>query len=80
MNYDNQYSKLRAGDAFLAGHLGEWVAGNKQYLTKNQLVHIINDLDFYWKQVAENTEDPDKMTRHLNLIFEETFDKIKEEK
>ncbi|MBO7733212.1 MAG: hypothetical protein J6S67_11680, partial [Methanobrevibacter sp.] len=69
----NYYAtEYKAGDAFLAGHLGEWVAGNKEHLTKNQLVHLINDLDRYWKEVASNTEDPDKMTRHLNLIFEET--------
>lgn len=68
---NNYYAtNYRAGDAFLAGHLGEWVQGNKNKLTKTQLAHIVTVLETYSLEIYEDKQDVDKMVRHLNMMFD----------
>lgn len=61
----------RAGDAFMAGHLGEWVNENKSKMTKSQLSHLVGLMENWSIDVFEGTQDPDKMAKHLNMIFED---------
>lgn len=68
---DNQYADFRAGDAFLAGHLGDWVQAHKNQITKTQFAHLVTIMEQFTMDVFEKTQDPDKMVRHLNLIFED---------
>lgn len=67
----NQYAEMKAGDAFLAGHLGDWVRGHKNQLTKNQYAHLVCLLERYSFDMYEEKQEPDKMMRYLNLIFDD---------
>lgn len=67
----NEYGNYMAGDAFLAGHLGDWIQVHKNELTKSQYAHLVSLLEKYYMDVYEGKQDPDKMTRHLNLIFKD---------
>ena len=71
MNIKIQYADYRAGDAFLAGHFGEWVNCYKSKMTKTQLAHLVAIMETYYMDVFEGTQDPDKMSRHLNMVFED---------
>lgn len=75
----NEYAQLRAGDAFLAGHFGEWANAHKNQITKTQFAHLVALMETYYMSVYEGTQDPDKMVRHLNLIFKDINEKIMEE-
>lgn len=71
-NSKTYYTEMygRAGDAFMAGHLGGWVNENKSKMTKSQLAHLVAVMETWSMDVFEGTQDPDKMSRHLNMIFE----------
>lgn len=72
----NQYAEMKAGDAFLAGHFGEWVEGHKNEITKTQFAHLVAIMEDYYMNVYEGTQNPDKMMNHLNLIFRNINEKI----
>lgn len=73
------YANYTAGDAFIAGHFGNWTAEHKSEMTKTQLAHLVAIMEGYYMDIYEGTQDPDKMARHLNMIFEDINNKIREE-
>lgn len=66
----SQYAEYKAGDAFMAGHFGEWVSAHKSEMTKTQLAHLVAIMETYSFDIFEGNQDPIKMSNHLNLIFE----------
>lgn len=78
MNTKSQYADYRAGDAFLAGHFGEWVNCYKSKMTKTQLAHLVAIMETYYMDVFENIHNPDKMASHLNMVFEDLNKEIVE--
>ena len=76
---NNQYANINAGDAFIAGHFGEWTNAHKNEITKSQFAHLVALMETYSMDVYEGTQNPDKMARHLNLIFSNINDKINEQ-
>lgn len=73
------YATYTAGDAFTAGHIGNWTEEHKSEMTKSQLAHLVAIMEGYYMDVYEGTQDPIKMAKHLNLIFEDINNKIKEQ-
>lgn len=73
---DNQYADYSAGDAFIAGHFGEWVCFHKKEMTKSQLAHIAVILEQFVFETYEGTGDPDRIATHFNLIFEDINKRI----
>jgi hypothetical protein len=72
----SQYAEYKAGDAFMAGHLGEWTNDHKSEMTKTQLAHLVALMENYGFEIFEGKQDPIKMAKHLNLIFENINEKI----
>lgn len=72
----SQYADYKAGDAFVAGHMGEWFNAHKSEMTKAQLVHIITIMEneFFLKEREE--QDPIKFAKHLDMIFDDINEKI----
>ena len=68
-NKINKYADISAGDAFIAGHFRDWADAHKNKITKTQFVHLIAIFEEYYVAVFEERHNPDKMARHLNLMF-----------
>lgn len=73
---NNQYANDRAGDAFIAGHFGEWTNAHKNEITKSQFAHLVAIMETYYMDVYEGKQEPDKMSKHLNMIFSNINEKI----
>lgn len=73
---NNEYANINAGDAFIAGHFGEWTNAHKNQITKSQFAHLVALMETYSMDIYEGTQNPDKMAKHLNLIFKDINEKI----
>lgn len=62
--YEEQYATTSAGDAFIAGHLMDWLYYHKA--TKGEMLHIIGILS---REGISEDFDVDKFARHLNMIY-----------
>lgn len=69
--YDKAYANDKASDAYIAGHLADWLYFNKA--TKGQMLHIITVMN---NELPCEGFDPFKMAKHLDLIFSEQNEAI----
>ncbi len=73
----NFYGTYSAADAFIAGHLTDWVEAHKKDIPRGKLIYLLGIMEA--RALGEKGfEDPDATARHIHMVMASVEQKIKE--
>lgn len=70
------YGEMSAADAFIAGHLTDWVEAHKKQISRGKMLHLMEILESR-SLGEENFKDSEQTARHIHCIMKDVEEKIK---
>lgn len=75
-NMKNFYGTYSAADAFIAGHLAEWVDANKKFIPRGKMIYLLGVMEAR-ANGEKGFDDPDATARHIHMVMAKIEEKIK---
>ncbi len=72
----NFYGTYSAADAFIAGHLTEWVDAHKQQIPRGKMIYLLGIMEAR-ANGEKGFDDPDATARHIHMVMASVEEKIK---